>query len=52
MKRVTINMVWENSVTVDVPDDFDLPARLNDIPGEVKDQMTPDNVDLVDWSLS
>lgn len=49
MKRVTIRMKWENTVEVEVPDDFEVPANLTDMPADVLEQMDSLGAELVDW---
>ena len=50
VKRVTINMTWKNSVTVEVEDDFEVPNTLGAFPEDVLEQMDSVGVELVDWS--
>lgn len=50
MKEVTIHMVWNNSVTVEVDDDFTVPGTLNEFPEDVLEQMDTQGASLVAWS--
>lgn len=49
MKLITINCTWETRQLVEVPDDFEVPERLDEFPEEILDQLDTSGAQLVDW---
>lgn len=50
MKEITITCTWESNCTVTVPDDFEVPNKLDEFPEEVLEQLTTNGATLVDWT--
>lgn len=49
MKTIILSTVWEASHEIEVPGDFEVPAKITDFPREVLEQITSETASLVDW---
>jgi len=50
MKEVSITCEWRSTHVVEVPDDFEIPAKLDGFPDGVLEELTSDTAELIDWS--
>lgn len=51
MKTVAVKAIWHSYHTIEVPDDFDDTANLDDFPNEALEEITSDVAELVDWEV-
>jgi hypothetical protein len=49
MKEITITCTWQSKHVVEVPDDFQVPKKLDDFPDHVLEELTSDTAELTDW---
>lgn len=54
MQTVTFEATWRRSITVEVPDDFDLRgdfSTLDKVPEYILEQVDSNGAELVDWDI-